>query len=156
DSVDFWQPYPLPPAAIIESRKDNDYDVIARLRPGVTIEAAQSEMDTIARNPAVAYPYSNSNMKVRVVPLREHLLGKNRRVLALLIVCTICVLLLACGNVANLLLAIAAGRQKEVAIRSALGASSIRIAQQFFGRVHVARIRSRVVRRAACCLGDTS
>src|SRR5215813_10804053 len=54
DTVDFWQPFPLPPAAIIESRKDNDYDVIARLRPGVTIEAAQSEMDTIARNLAVA------------------------------------------------------------------------------------------------------
>jgi putative ABC transport system permease protein len=131
DTVDFWQPYPLPPAAIIASRKDNDYDVIARLQPGVTVEAAQVEMDAITRNLAVAYPESNLNMQVRVVPLREHLLGKNRRVLALLIVCTICVLLLACANVASLLLAIAAGRQKEVAIRSALGASSVRLARQF-------------------------
>jgi len=146
DTVDFWQPFPLPPAAVIASRKDNDYDVIARLRPGITIEEAQSEMDAIAHNLAVAYPQSNVNVKVRIVPLREHLLGKNRRVLALLIICTICVLLLACGNVANLLLSIAAGRQKEVAIRSALGASSIRIARQFF-------VESTLLAFAAATLG---
>src|SRR5262249_55414154 len=72
DTVDFGQPFPLAPAAVTASRKDNDYDVIARLRPGVTVEEAQSEMDAIARNLAIAYPHSNVNVKVQVVPLREH------------------------------------------------------------------------------------
>ncbi len=132
--------------SLLASRKVNDFDVIARLRPGVTVREAQSEMDAISRRLATAHPQSNANTKVQVVPLRDHLLGKNRRVLGLLTICTVCVLLLACGNVANLLLSIAAGRQKEVAIRSALGASTVRIALQFL-------VESTLIAFAAASLG---
>ena len=127
DSVDFWMPELPDP-----TRRDNgDFDVIARLRPGVSLEQAQSEMDTISRNLAVAHPDTNNGLSVRLVRLRDHVLGSARRVLFLLFACTALVLLVACGNVANLLLARATTRQKEVAIRLALGAARLRILRQF-------------------------
>jgi predicted permease len=127
DSVDFWIPEFLDP-----TRRDNgDLDAIARLRPGVSLEQAQAEMDTISRNLAAAHPETNNGLSVRVVPLRDQVLGGSRRVLLLLFACTGFVLLVACGNVANLLLARAATRQKEVAIRAALGAARLRILRQF-------------------------
>jgi len=127
DSVDFWMPEFRDP-----TRRDNgDLDVIARLRPGVSLEQAQSEMDTISRNLALAHPETNNGLGVRVVPLRDQVLGSSRRVLFLLFASTGLVLLVACGNVANLLLARATTRQKEVAIRAALGAARLRILRQF-------------------------
>jgi putative ABC transport system permease protein len=126
DSVDFWMPEIRDP-----TRRDNgDLDVIARLRPSVSLEQAQSEMDAISRNLAMAHPETNDGLSVRVVPLRDQVLGSARQVLFLLFASTGLVLLVACGNVANLLLARAATRQKEVAIRAALGASRIRILRQ--------------------------
>lgn len=126
DSVDFWMPEFRDPT----KRDSGDLDVIARLRPRVSLQQAQAEMDTISRNLAAAYPETNSGLSVRVVPLRDQVLGGSRRVLLLLFACTGFVLLVACGNVANLLLARAAGRQKEVAIRAALGATRSRILRQ--------------------------
>ena len=129
DTVDFWVPEFLDPA-----RRDNgDLDAIARLRPRVSIEQAQAEMDTISHNLALAHPETNNGLSVRVVPLRDQVLGGSRQVLLLLFGCTGFVLLVACGNVANLLLARATGRQKEVATRAALGASRLRIVGQFLG-----------------------
>ena len=127
DSVDFWMPEFRDPT----KRDNGDLDVIARLRPGVSLQQAQAEMDTISRNLAAAYPETNSGLSVRVIPLRDQVLGGSRRVLLLLFACTGFVLLVACGNVANLLLARAASRQKETAIRATLGATRSRIVRQF-------------------------
>jgi putative ABC transport system permease protein len=127
DSVDFWAPEFRDPTR----RADGDLDVIARLRPGVSLEQAQAEMDTVSRNLAAAHPETNDGLSVRVVPLRDRVLGGSRQVLLLLFACTGVVLLVACGNVANLLLARATTRQKEVAIRAALGAARLRILRQF-------------------------
>ncbi|HEY2014271.1 MAG TPA: ABC transporter permease [Bryobacteraceae bacterium] len=127
DPVDFWVPELIDP-----SRRDTgDLDVIARLRPGISIGQAQAEMDTISRNLAAAYPETNKGLSVRVVPLRDEVLGGSRRALLLLFGCTGFVLLVACGNVSNVLLARAMARQKEVAIRVALGAARLRILRQF-------------------------
>src|SRR5215469_7199520 len=127
DSVDFWVPELIDPL-----RRDNgDLDVIARLRPGIPVEQAQAEMDTVSRNLAAAHPETNNGLSVRVVPLRDEVLGGSRRALLLLFACTGFVLLVACGNVANLLVARATARHKEVAIRAALGAARWRILLQF-------------------------
>jgi len=127
DSVDFWVPELLDPGR----RENGDLDAIARLRPGVSVEQAQAEMDTISRNLAAAHRETNDGLSVRVVPLRDHVLGGSRRVLLLLFAATGVVLLVACGNVANLFLARATTRRKEVAIRAALGAARLRILSQF-------------------------
>jgi putative ABC transport system permease protein len=127
DTIDFWVPEFRDPTR----RDSGDLDVIARLRTGVSLEQAQAEMDTISRNLAAAHPETNDGLTVRVVPLRDQVLGGSRRVLLLLFACTGFVLLVACGNVANLLVARATTRQKEVAIRAALGAARLRILRQF-------------------------
>src|SRR5215813_3801812 len=127
DSVDFWVPELIDPA----KRDNGDLDAIARLRPGIPLEQAQAEMDAVSRNRAAAHPETNNGLSVRVVPLRDEVLGGSRRALLLLFACTGFVLLVACGNVANLLVARATTRQKEVAIRLALGAARLRILRQF-------------------------
>jgi len=127
DSVDFWVPELIDP-----SKRDNgDLDAIARLRPGISLEQAHAEMDTVSRNLAAAHPETNNGLSVRVVPLRDEVLGGSRRALLLLFACTCFVLLVGCGNVANLQLARATACHKEGAIRVALGAARWRILRQF-------------------------
>ena len=127
DLVDFWVPELIDPL----KRDTGDLDAIARLRPGIPIRQAQAEMDAISRNLAAAHPETNAGLGVRVVPLRDEVLGGSRQALLLMFACTGLVLLVACGNVANLLLARVTARQKEVAIRAALGAARLRILRQF-------------------------
>src|SRR5215469_4374451 len=94
DSVDFWVPELIDPL-----RRDNgDLDVIARLRPGIPVEQAQAEMDTVSRNLAAAHPETNNGLSVRVVPLRDEVLGGSRRALLLLFACTGFVLLVLLGH----------------------------------------------------------
>jgi putative ABC transport system permease protein len=127
DSVDFWVPELIDPT----KRDNGDLDAIARLGPGISLEQAQTEMDEVSRNLAAAHPETNSGLSVRVVPLRDEVLRGSRRALLLLFASTGFVLLVACGNVANLLVARATARHKEAAIRAALGATSWRILRQF-------------------------
>jgi putative ABC transport system permease protein len=105
---------------------------VALLKPGVTLPHAAAEMETITARLRQQYPTTNNRRFNRVVSLHEHLVGDTNKVLWLLLGAVTFVLLIGCANVANLLLASGAARQKEMAIRTALGASRWRVMRQLF------------------------
>jgi putative ABC transport system permease protein len=125
----------VPMALSDERRQDRGshvFGAIARLASGSTLESARAEMDTIARRLAAAHP-ENEGEGIVVVPYLEEVTGSARPALLVLWGAVALVLLIACANIASLFLARSAGRQKEVALRTALGASRARVLRQFLG-----------------------
>ena len=138
ERVDLWvgpkQQVPEPPVVlggnILEMRNVRYLGTVARLKPGVQIEQAQADMNAIAGRLAQQYPDTNEQHQIRLIPLKEEIVGNVKPVLFMLLGATALVLLTACSNVGNLLLGRAITRRKEISTRLALGASRLRIAQQ--------------------------
>src|SRR5262245_44075330 len=128
-AADLWMPASFGPN-LARQRGAHYLDVVARLAPGVSVERARTEMRTIAARLAAEYPNSNTGYTATVRPLREKLVASVRRPLWVLFGAVTLVALIACANVANLLLARTSRKRSELAVRTALGAPRSRLIRE--------------------------
>jgi putative ABC transport system permease protein len=129
-AADLWLPMGWDREQMAQRRLGHFLRVIGRLKPGVTMEQARAEMKLIAARLEAQYPDTNTQLGIGLGPLKEWVVSDVQLPLVVLLVTVACVLLIACVNVANLLLMRAAARAREIAIRSALGAGQWRILRQ--------------------------
>ena len=132
EQAEILLPLPMPPNAA-QNRDHEDYNILGKLKPGVSVEQAQAEMGTITAHLRHQFPEvypPNGGLTFGIVPLLEQVVGNVRSTLYLLLGAVGFVLLIACVNLANLQLSRAIARQKEIAVRTALGASRARIIRQ--------------------------
>ncbi len=133
EQADIFVPLPLAPAAASQARDHEDYNIVGKLKPGVSLPQAQAEMDTITAGLRRQFPENyppNGGLTFSIVPLLEQVVGNVRRSLWVLLGAVGFVLLIACANVANLMLSRAVARQQEIAVRTAMGASRWHIVRQ--------------------------
>jgi len=127
--IDYWVPMQFSPTEAAE-RGNHFLTVFARLKSGVSLAAADADMQAIARRLTEEYPQSNRDLGARVVPIREQVLGDTRVQVIALMTASAAIVLIACANLASLLLARAAVRRGEYAVRLSLGATRGRLARQ--------------------------
>ena len=127
--IDYWVPMQFSPEEAA-TRGNHFLEVVARLKPGVTVEAADSDIRAIAKRLSEQYPETNRDLGAVVVPIREQVLGDTRVQVVALMTAAAAIVLIACANLASLLLARASVRRGEYAVRLSLGASRGRLARQ--------------------------
>jgi len=129
-STDIWTPLPFP-VELLENRGLHVFQVIAKLRSGVSLAQAQQELESLAQDNARRHPQTNQHWGIQLKPIRDTYTGNVRPALWVLQVSVLFMLIMACANVGNMLLARAGTQEREVAIRLALGASRGRLFRQF-------------------------
>ncbi|HLY43893.1 MAG TPA: ABC transporter permease [Terracidiphilus sp.] len=128
--IDIWTPLALPSPPAAWQRGTHPLCVFARLKPGISLQQAQADLNVVAGNLQLLYPNDDKDRGIAATPLESHVVEGIRVALFTLLAAVVMVLLLACANIANLMLTRGAARQKEIAVRIALGAGRMRIARQ--------------------------